>query len=102
MDDFLKDLQSWKNSRKTEEDLGGENSEMKQYAEQIAKEEAETLSKLEEEFMAKTNERERQILERLKEINIDLSKPEEESKGGFAGLEAQQKPEENAKYLSIM
>ena len=53
MDDFLKDLQSWKNSRKTEEDLGGENSEMKQYAEQIAKEEAETLSKLEEEFMAK-------------------------------------------------
>ena len=66
MDEFLKDLESWKKTR----DFNVTEEESKTL-ELVDDGSDARLAKLEEEFMKKANERERVILEKLKALNID-------------------------------
>ena len=66
MDEFLKDLESWKKTR----DFNVTEEESKQLELEDDGSDAR-LAQLEEEFMRKANERERVILEKLKALNID-------------------------------
>ena len=62
MDNFLKDLEQWKETRNI-------TAKIEEQAEAL--EEEDTMEQLEADFMKKADERELKILARLKEINID-------------------------------
>ncbi len=67
MDTFLKDLEKWKQNRAIKQDLPVDSGD-EDTKESASKEE---LRKIEEQFMQKANEREREILKKLKALNID-------------------------------
>ena len=67
MDSFLKDLESWKSKRAVKQDA--ELSEEVKVP--VEEDEIDTLKRIEEQFMQKANDREKEILDRLKAINID-------------------------------
>ena len=68
MDDFLKDLEAWKKTRTVMQDSANPASEQELTNE---KDEHDRLREIEEEFMKKADEREREILEKLRALNIE-------------------------------
>ena len=99
MDDFLTDLQDWKERRQMQVD----NQEMPEEH----KHEIKTLdlAELENAFNAKVDLHEKQILERLKALNIDPTKqaadPSEEIEAS-ALPSAVYEPQKNEAYLSLL
>lgn len=85
MDTFLKDLEKWKQNRAIKQDLPVDSGD-EDTKESASKEE---LRKIEEQFMQKANEREREILEKLKALNIDPVKEQEYQNQQFYLVEAQ-------------
>lgn len=85
MDTFLKDLEKWKQNRAIKQDLPVDSGD-EDTKESESKEE---LRKIEEQFMQKANEREREILEKLKALNIDPVKEQEYQNQQFYLVEAQ-------------
>ena len=78
MDDFLKDLETWKKTRTVLQDSAesaqAEEEETKSM--QVSEIDEDRLRAMEEEFMRKADEREQQILEKLKALNIDPTAPQ--------------------------
>ena len=85
MDTFLKDLEKWKQNRAIKQDLPVDSGD-EDTKESASKEE---LRKIEEQFMQKANEREREILKKLKALNIDPVKEQEYQNKQFYLVEAQ-------------
>ena len=74
MDNFLKDLQSWKTKRVDPQDSGT----LEESKEQKPTEDESSLAHLEEEFMEKVEQRDRLVIEHLKAVNVDPNAPAEE------------------------
>lgn len=99
MDDFLKDLESWKTKRA--EFLENSSQAPHENTQAAAVEyHGAGLAKLEEDFMEKANVRERQIIDQLKAVGIDPTAPREEQK--MSVLSSSEQPESNTDYVSIM
>lgn len=99
MDDFLKDLQSWKNKR---DEQHADPSVPQEESKAAQAEDNRFMLKLEDEFMRKADERQRQIADQLRAMDIDPeAPPEEESKFGFQlpQIEAGMK---NSDYVDLM
>ena len=81
MDDFLKDLESWKKTRTVLQDSADVTNTTDTKNEEEYTQNEDKLREIEQEFLRKADEREQQILEKLRALNIDPhSGIEEESK----------------------